>query len=141
MSSTGNPIKNVTFIDATEPTYPAAQVAALLKKAAEQAKVIICHAHEHAMPIDETCADIDAAFSDLLPADAIAALAKVEREAEARAVGALLDMLLNCQDFLEGMIDTVDGEDGLPKPNKAMQLSMEITSVINAAKKKDGVGK
>lgn len=80
-----------------EPTYTAAQVAALLEKAAEDAKALLvfpkdcvhgeenwyCDACKFAW--EKQLMSIPAAVESAIPADAIAALAKVEQEAEAQA--------------------------------------------------------
>lgn len=49
--------------------------------------------------------------------------------ARERDIAELHDLLDEVQDFLDGQVDVVDGDYGQPKPNRAMQLVIEIERV------------
>lgn len=42
----------------------------------------------------------------------------------------MLEVLQECREFLDGQIDSVDGDYGVPAPNKAMKLAHRIDEVI-----------
>jgi hypothetical protein len=46
---------------------------------------------------------------------------------DVREIAALLDEM---RDFLDTYIDVVDGDDGQPRPNRAMSLDAEIARVL-----------
>jgi hypothetical protein len=49
-------------------------------------------------------------------------------------VAELLALLDDVREFLDNYIDVDDGEDGQPRPNRAMSLDMEIDRVLAQAR-------
>lgn len=48
---------------------------------------------------------------------------------------ALYDALVEAREYIDGEIDVVDGDDGIPEANKAMQLAQLIDTAINNSPK------
>ena len=48
-----------------------------------------------------------------------------------------IDVLTQCAEFLEPYVDVLDGDEGHPRPNKAMNLVSEIEIVIERLKRLD----
>lgn len=55
----------------------------------------------------------------------LAAVARISREE------ILTDALIQARDLIEGYVDVVDGDDGQPKPNKAMKAQQIIDEALN----------
>lgn len=54
-------------------------------------------------------------------------------EANARLISAapdMLDLLRACSEFADNYVDVTDGDDGQPRPNRAMSLKAEIDRLI-----------
>jgi len=49
-----------------------------------------------------------------------------------RERNALADALEEIREFLDGYVDIVDGDDGQPKPNMAMRVTMMIDAALAA---------
>lgn len=54
----------------------------------------------------------------------------LETELLRNEIDALVDMLTECREFIDGYIDTVDGPDGQPRPNKAMSLANDLDHLL-----------
>jgi hypothetical protein len=55
------------------------------------------------------------------------------RERLAAAAPAMLAALQEVSDYLDGLVDVVDGDYGQPAPNKAMTLKQEVDEAIALA--------
>lgn len=44
----------------------------------------------------------------------------------------LVDVLDQCAEFLDNYVDVNDGEDGLPRPNRAMSLKADVEAARDA---------
>lgn len=42
----------------------------------------------------------------------------------------VIDLLERCAEFLDNYVDVNDGEDGQPRPNRAMQLATDVEAAI-----------
>lgn len=53
-----------------------------------------------------------------------------ERNAACRREDALESMLLECLEYFENRSDVVDGDYGVPEPNREMKMATEIKEVL-----------
>ena len=65
------------------------------------------------------------------------ALREKERLALAQARAEVRDLLYEVSEFLDNYVDVLDGDEGHPRPNKAMRLVSEIEIVIERLKRLD----
>jgi hypothetical protein len=49
-------------------------------------------------------------------------------------LGDLYQLLTNLEEYLEPQQDVLDGEDGSPRPNRAMQLHREVEQALQELK-------
>jgi hypothetical protein len=45
-------------------------------------------------------------------------------------IAGLVEVLEECEQFIDGYVDVVDGDHGIPKPNKAMKLMFDIKAAL-----------
>jgi hypothetical protein len=45
-------------------------------------------------------------------------------------IAGLVEVLEECEQFIDNYVDVVDGDHGIPKPNKAMRLMFDIKAAL-----------
>lgn len=50
-----------------------------------------------------------------------------------RALPDLIEALEACLDFLDSYVDVIDGDDGKPRPNRAMSLFIQVETALAKA--------
>lgn len=66
-------------------------------------------------------------------ANAATTRAEAERDQQAGALGTLREALEACADLLDDYADVDDGDDGHPRPNRAMSLLREVEAALAAS--------